>query len=320
MALDFSVILTVGYKEVPGGNDISMERIHSFTFHKEFYIPYTSLRIKIPYHTSSFIGYPKRVRFYFGTKLIHDGLIDTAVHKKDKNFRGIEITSKGFTSELLRNQITPGLYTNVTFDSLMSDKIPFKNITWEIKGNESKNYVYVTRGSSFFDALVAFCTKNYARYPYVYGANKLMFTPNPNPPSILIKGNEICAFGQEYDFRRLVSKLNMSDIDGNYDAFSRTNTIADNIGLVRYNKFDLDRTFLNNPSDALKFREYFTNRKRSSQFVEYYGYKGEDLNDYITVSQTGMMLSKRINEITITAEPGIVRTKDYSYYDSFCNT
>jgi hypothetical protein len=320
MALDFSVILTTGNTASPNGTDMLMDRIHSFRFHKEFYVPYTSLSIKIPYNTDMFISFPKRVRFYFGPKVIHDGLIDTAVHKKDKDFNGIEITSKGFTAELLRNQITPGLYSQVTFSSLMSDKLPFQNITWETLNNEVRDYVYVVRGSTFFDALVAFCTKNYSRFPYVSGPNKLMFSPKPSANSIGISSSEICAYGQEYDYRRLVSNLNMSDVDGNYDAFSRTSTKAVNLGFVRHHKFDLDRTFLSKPSDALKFREYHSNRKILSQFVEYCGYKGEDIGDYITVNRSGMMLSKRINEITITGEPGFVRTKDYSYFDSFCNT
>ena len=139
----------------------------NFRFVKERYTPYTHLHIHFNNHYSSDIEY-KYVSLYINNKLIHFGHIDTSEYIIEGNTKTYDIYSKGFTSLLAQNQMTPGLVADISLNSLVNDYYDIPEITYESNG-VTANYIFCKDGSTMWNAIENLTQKLYDTYPYIRG-------------------------------------------------------------------------------------------------------------------------------------------------------
>ncbi|GHU52535.1 hypothetical protein FACS1894132_02410 [Clostridia bacterium] len=308
MTINFNII-------VQTGGTFTLLQPHSFYFVKDVYTPYTELTISYYYST---IENPVRAKLTIDGKLIHDGIIVSAKHERNADKQLFTIKSRGFTSLLTQNEITPGLYSGITFNQLMDNYITIPNVAHE-NNTSGTNYIYVKIHDSMWEGIVNYCYKVYGRYPYISGPNTVMVSQKASPVTYNKTAEDCYAFGQEQDYSNLISHFHMSDIDDNYNAYNLTNTFATAKNISRHKHYDLDRQYLSNPNQALDFHSKYSQRRTKSNFCQYYGYGGEDLNDIINLTGIGNLSNKRISRIEIKSVVKYTMTKISAFSDGFNN-
>lgn len=301
------------------GNNIESRAlcVFSFQFTKEAYTPYTkvSASFAVTENTFSPLVSPSaysEVIFNIETYNIHYGIIDSFSITTENGVKTGVITSRGFTSMLLDNQLAPGLYTNISIDKLIDEYYRFPDVTHE-KG-ETENYIYVKRGTSMWDAAVSLAYKLYGTYPYVKGRNKIMLTVGNPSKELTFDDSTLLNYGAEINTRRLVSDFHMEDVDGTYGKFEFHNAEAETKNIVRNRYFELDKRFLYGPEKALEFRNDIAMRGWKRTFCTYSGYSGEDLYDTVSFGDT---VGGRIKCIKITGDKKGIQTELSVYDDGF---
>lgn len=299
------------------GTEFSSENCLWFRFEKEEYTPYTYLSA-VFLAESPITSDIASVKFFVGGNNIHYGLIERFENTKSDKGWLLKIISKGFTSLLTQNQITPGLKNNVSLNSLMTEFIQFPNITYE-NNSTTVNYIYVKQYSTFWDAVTNLCYKVNSSYPYISGTNQITFSLPSSQKYITIEDDKCTSCGKVVEYSKIISDIHMQDINGNYNSYNLTDTDAKARNIVRHKHIDLDRQYLNSPDDALDYRRNLSYRGWYSFFVETPFYQNCDLNDKIKIvslSQTDYM---NINKIVITGNQYAVTTKVFAYQDKYCN-
>ncbi len=292
-------------------------KVISFRFTKEAYTPYTKLSAVFSTETIAFtpFGNPSEyaeVVFYVDSYPVHQGIIDSFKIVKENGIeRGI-VTSRGFTSLLLENQLEPGLYTNISVNKLMNNYYKLPNVTHEDSNTE--NYIFVKNGSSMWDALVSMAYKVHGTYPYIRGMNKVMLTAVTPEKKLVFDESTLLDYGSEIRTTKIASDYHMADIDNTYDKYSYTNPESAEKGIVRHRYFDLDRRFLYEPEQALYFRDAIAMRGWKRKFCTYSGYKREDLYDTVTF---GDVENGIIKAIEITGDRNGIKTELSVYEDRF---
>ena len=251
--------------------------ILSFRFFKEIYQPYTQLKVRFVSENHEPADFSE-IYFYVDQKLIHHGLIDSlsTVHKGSVYLSSL--ASRGFTAQLMQNQIQPGFIMNVSVNSLMDSYIHIPYVTHE-DSSDSSNYIYIKYGSSMWDGISALAYKLYKRYPYISGTNCVMLSAPDSPASFAYTSSELLSSEKLMMTTRLISDFHMEDIDGNYGTFDYTNSAVRNRGIVRHQYSELDKRFLYNPQEALYFYDTIASRAWKKEIFSYSGFKGEELYD-----------------------------------------
>ena len=291
--------------------EISTEQVMFFRFEKEVYLPYTTL-------SASFLtlqpvsGEVNGVKLYIDSKLVHHGTSDTfETSRKGDCFHG-KITSRSFTSMLLQNQLEPGMYTQISLNSLMEDFVTIPNVTHE-DSPDTSGYIYVKYGSDQWDGIVNLCYKQQQTYPYISGTNCVMFTPKTDPIQVNIENARQLETGSRSVDKRIISDWHMADVDDTYGNFDLHVTAADSRGIVRHRYFEFDKQYLYSPAGALNFREAYAGRGMRSDFCTYAGYSCEDLYDIATFGS----ITGRICRIVVTGSKNGVTTSLSIYHDYF---
>ena len=202
----------------------------SFRLEKERYTPFTTLTARFLTSRSDF-GNPASVAFRLDNQLLHQGVLDGLTMTKQKGMQTVQVSSRGFTSLLMQNQIAAGMLTGVTLQSLM-EKYTVPGVTYE-SGITQTNYVWVKEGTSQWDAIVNYGYKYNQGYPYISGANQVRLTRSETA-SITIGGDALLSTGCGLDYTRMVSHIHMADADGNADAFSLENADATARNIARH--------------------------------------------------------------------------------------
>lgn len=284
--------------------------ILSFSFYKEAYTPYTRISAvfeagEIPPSDAS------EVCLYMDGRPIHHGYADVYRVTTENGIKKGYVTSRGFTSLLLQNQLEPGLYTNISIDSLMGGYINVPYVVHEQSGDTS--YIYVKSGSSMWDGIVNLSHKLYGKYPYIRNENSVMIHRDSAVKSLVYKNEQLLSKGSELDTRTMASYWSMEDIDGGYGSYTYTETEAQIRSIVRERYIELDKRFLYDPQSAVDYRDKIAMRGWKKKFLTYSGYRGEDLFDYAIVDN----IRYDITSIKITGnEKGIV-TGIGMYSDKF---
>ena len=136
----------------------------SFRLEKERYTPFTTLTARFLTSRSEF-GNPASVAFRLDDQLLHQGVLDGLTMTKQKGMQTVQVSSRGFTSLLMQNQMAAGMLTGVTLQSLM-EKYTVPGVTYE-SGITQTNYVWVKGGTSQWDAIVNYGYKYNQGYPYI---------------------------------------------------------------------------------------------------------------------------------------------------------
>ncbi len=288
---------------------------NGFTFHfvKERYTPYTHLHLK--FYNSYKIDYPiTYVSLYINSKLVHFGLVDTCEYICENNTYSNDIYSKGFTSLLTQNQMTPGLVSDISLNSLMTDYYTIPEITYEDDA-EIANYIFCKDGSTMWNAVENLTQKLYDTYPYIRGTNCVRMSAPDDV--ITVTPTDIISRGTLRDYRRVVSHYHMQDINGDYGVYNSTNALANECAIVRHKEISLDKQFLNDPTISLGHKMKFCMRGYFSKYIEYAGYLGEDLCDRITCAD--WLDNAEISKIDVYGNGKYIKTRIDCYFDEYCN-
>jgi hypothetical protein len=218
---------------------------------------------------------------------------------------------------LVENQITPGLYTNQTFNSLLDSFITLPIITHQ-DVTQGTNYVNIEYGTTMWNALVKFCYKAFTLHPYILGTNQVAVFSRPNIYSRTIAKLHTLELGYENNYSQMFSNLHMQDIYDTSNTYTLENEYATERSIVRHKHFELDRTFLNDPIVALNYRRDLSMRRNKADYCEFDGFLNLELGDLFSITGTTIKYSE-VSRIIYSGDKHGVTTKVYGYYDKFRN-
>ena len=294
------------------GSLITEEKLLSFTFRKNAYLPYTLLNARISAISENFEN-SAEIFMYIGEKLIHHGLIDSLKTIYSGGGRTVSVVSRGFTSLLCQNQIEPGLKTNITFNQLMDGYYTLPYVTHEDNSAQS-GYIYVSGKNTMWDGVVNLSYKFCGTYPYIRGTNCVRITPVGDPAVFSYSGDQLLSQGFSMNGRRLISHFHMADMSGEYGKYVLEDTEVEQYGIIRHRYIEMDKEFLYDPESALEFRSKIASRGKKEFFCSYSGYNGEDLSDVVSF---GSINSERIEGIEIKGTARGIVTELSVYHDKF---
>ena len=296
---------------ISGSTEKASEQVLSFRFEKEAYMPYTILSAM--FATDQLItGEVTAVKLYLGSMLIHYGTADTFKVSYRGGCYQVILTSRSFTAMLLQNQLQPGMYNNISLNSLMDGFVTIPHVTHE-DSDDASGYIFVKYGSDQWDGIVNLCYKQQETYPYISGTNCVMFTPKTDPMQVTIGTERQLETGRQSIDKRIISDWHMADVDDTYGDFDLHVTAADSRGIVRHRYFEFDRQYLYDPTKALAYRAAYAARGMQSDYCIYSGYSGEDLYDTVSFGR----VTGRICHMVITGSKQGISTLLAVYHDAF---
>lgn len=296
------------------GSFVTQTDCAAFSLLKERYLPYDTFHAVYCLTEERLPQPPVRAVFTLDGVKLHDGVVRSVKAERRNHLTQLTLTSRGYTESLMQNQMVPGLYTDVTLDSLMTT-YALPHITYE-SGLSASNYIYVKANTAMWDALSAFCYKYNRSLPYVTRCNHLRLSAKPEDAAILLPAEGLLRYSEDGDASTIISRIDMADIDGTYGQFTCTNEKAAERQIVRVKQMLFDRQFLYQPEDALRYRIAYSNRKLIGKTVSYCGYCGEDIEDMVELSG---VLRGHVSRILLRGSENGLETTDTLYFDSFCN-
>lgn len=282
-----------------------------FSLVRDRYQPYASLTACFAEPTGRL---PREAVLTVGGQTVFSGLIRTAAHSQQNGMRLLEITARSFSEALARNQLMPGMRSQVTPQSLLAE-YPLPRLTCET-GLEPVGYIYIKDRIGIWDALIALSYKHSGGFPYVRVPDHLCISPQPEENPVMLPEKRILRRGPVSDCGELISRIEMSDLDGNYGSFALDNPEAAARGVVRLQRMPFDMHYVNNPAMALAARIARANRRLAGEAVCYDGYCGEDLEDWAGI---GSDFRAHVSRIVLKGDETGLQTEDTFYFDSFCN-
>jgi len=282
----------------------------SFSLVRERYLSYSALHIRML--CGAELQPPVRICFFLGSTLLMDGIVQNAAVSQEDGLTVLDASVRSFTAALSKNQLEPGIHSDVTLDSLMTE-YALPHIRYQT-GMPQVNYIYVKEHSPMWEALAAYNYKLNGGYPYVRADNLLCVTPQA-PADPIVLPEALLARRSLCRNEPIISRILMADLNGNYGAFSADNPEAVPRRIVNVRQIPFDKQFLYDPADALQFRIALSNRRILARAVAYCGYCGEDIEDAVTADGVTASLGK----LTVRGDRKGITTEDWFYYDSFCN-
>lgn len=287
-------------------------QVISFSFIKDAYTPYTTLMAKLYAKQEDYVE-SCEIFFYVGTNLVHHGLIDSLEISKTNGKKILTVVSRGFTSLLCQNQIEPGIIYEISINKLFDSYYSLPYVEHENNSDES-NYIYVKNNSTMWDGVANLSYKLTRMYPYIRSTNTVRITAESNPKKFSYNEDQIIESGMAYNFKRMISNFNMTDLKGNYGAHTLLDYDVTKRKIIRYKMLEIDRQFLYDPPEALRYRTKFAKRGNTMHYCRYNGYNGEDLCDIVSFDY---IKDKRICRIEITGNSDGIFTEIGVYYDGF---
>lgn len=277
--------------------------IISFKIQKEYFTPYTSASVSLI--TDSEYAQYKEISISIDSHSVHYGLIDTVNYCVKPENIVMTITSKSFSSLLIQNQPVPGMMYNTSLNSLMESFIDIPHITHE-DNSTVQNYIFLKDNASLWDAVVNISYKISGIYPYIRNSNDIRISTFSTPVNFTFNQQTILSNGICLDYTKIISDYHMQDVDGNYDTYNLNNASAVARNIVRHKQIPLDRQYLNDPYQSMQNRLTYNMRGHFSEYTEYIGFNGEDIND--TYDDT-----KRIDKIIVSGSASGIKTKIFNY-------
>lgn len=296
------------------GAEFEEAELISFTFVKDAYIPYTTLKARLHAMQEDYMSISE-IFLYVGEHLVHHGLIDTLTAAVSDGRKIVTLTSRGFTSLLCQNQIAPGLVSGISINDLMDSYYQLPYVTHEDNSDQS-GYIYVKDSSTMWDGVVNLAYKLNGIYPYIRGTNCVRITAEADPAVFEYEESDLTESGLGYDYVNAISHFDMADINGEYGSFTLEDSVVTNRKIERHKVFELDMQFLYDPQQALEYRSKYSRRGCFRYYCRCSGYNGEDLCDMISF---GYASSKRIGRIEISGNSTGISTELSVYYDGFFN-
>ncbi len=296
---------------LPDGTSLTLTHCLRFSLLRERYQAFAVLHAQFLLDEDT--APPSEAMFFLGGQLLHDGIVQQAECIREKGCRILRFTSRSYTAVLTKNQLVPGLHTNVTLQSLM-ETYALPKITYD-SGTGEINYIYVRDNAAMWDSIIAYNYKLNSGFPYIRVPNLLCMMPQNGTEAILLPANAVLADCIGGDCSEMLSRVDMANAAGEYGTFTRSNPEALRRNIVRVRQIALDKQYVYNPDDALRFRIDLGNRRMDSRMIRYCGYCGEDIEDLVQIGP----LTARVSRILITGDRNGVVTADTFYFDPFCN-
>ncbi len=297
------------------GTSVTTYNIVSLKLEKERYTPYNRLSGTALVGTA--LSDVVSISLYNGDTELHFGFADIVEYTESYGKKQVVFSSRSFTGALGMNQLTPGMYSEVTLEDLLKSSIVLPNVSYE-NVTKAINYVYIKDNDSMWDAAVAFTRKYNGDYPYISGTNTVRVTRDTSKSELSLASKQIvsAAFGQ--DTTKRLSHLHMKDIEGNYNTYGLTNIGALEADIIRHKHIGFDRQWLSNPTEALKSRMDFADRGRRYIKVKYIGSSDEELRQTASFSAGGFSVrSKEICRIELSFSGGVTYTTLWFYGDAY---
>lgn len=307
--MDFNITLTLNT-----GQNIRVSSIISLKFTKERYTPHTLLSGK--FHSDTLLGEVKSIILFIDNVQYHFGIPDKLEYELHDGMGIYSFSSRGYSCALAYNQLTPGLYSNVTVSSLLRSSIVLPNVSYE-NMTDSINYVYVKDNDTMWDAACAFSRKYSGDYPYIFGANTVRITKE-QLDSLKISSTDIVSISQGQDYRRLVSHLHMRDLEGGYNTYNLSNPDAYNRNILRHQHIAFDRQWLSNPTEAMQSKIDYSMRGFRYKKLCYAGFNGEELRQSVNTGFSGIGIDgMEISKISLNLSKEGTFTTLWFYEDNY---
>lgn len=305
---EFSVELTTF-----GNREITLTETEGFVYQKERYTPYAFL-------SGTFIGSCdptaiREVRFRCGGKYLLYGAADYLVceHKNGKSI--IRLRSYGFTKLLGQNYAEPGIISQPDLGTILSNR-GIRGISYQTNTN-TVNYVYFNDKTTLWDAVRIYTLKAHDTHPFIYNNNTVLCTPIYQRTWSCPAGS-LVSYSKGQQLGNLISDAYTQDINGNW-TYHRENSFALNHYIRRRKYYPLDREWVYDLNDELKYYMNYSDRGRQFITITHKDYFKEDLLDIETFTLPDGAHSHEISKLTITGSPKGIFTELGFYFDSYCN-
>ncbi|MCR4645995.1 MAG: hypothetical protein K5695_11435 [Oscillospiraceae bacterium] len=278
---------------------------------REIYTPYETLTAEFPvgdFHPEQVC----RIGLEYDMTEIFLGITDRVVQVLRAGVRMLRIKARSFTSVLVQNELVPGLHANLTIGDLVQGFYTFPHVTYQ--EDQRTGYIYVTSKTSLWDCIVHFTYKLTGGHAYTVG-NMVRMTLPDDPRLVTIPA--AVSYGTEYDTTKLVSCYHMEALDGTPDAYVQDNPAAAGTEIVRHKQIPFDRAYLSDPTEALTFRNLYSDRGWRAKFVEYAGFADEQLGEKVTFG--AHLQEERICRVRVVFGANGLRTTVWAYEDGFYN-
>lgn len=321
---DFSPALI--YSGAAEGEEIrrTFSRCLSFQFAKEYYTPYSQLHVTCLLtreEANALPVKPIRAELKLSGKTVHQGVIQSMEIRRLPGKILLIVHSRSHTSLLSQTELEPGIYPQMSLNKLLDENLQVPFVTHENLSG-TINYVYIAPHASLWDAVVNLCLKQEQIYPYLGAGNEIRFHGPASPklldfymgPSSPIwpAGTRILSSGKRNDYSAVTTHMHMADVNNAYTHhYIDDEAIALGVQRHRYIAV-LDRQWLSDPTQGLKYRVGFSMRGMDASYVTVTGYHGQDLGDLFRIDATGM---HRIHQMTVTGNASGVTTRMTYYKD-----
>ncbi|MBR1423155.1 MAG: hypothetical protein IJ571_06930 [Ruminococcus sp.] len=291
-------------------------RIIKAVFTKDYYSPCTELSAKA-YADDAVSITPsdiRRVEFYIGSQLLHNGLPDTVTVRRQGTATIVSVVSRGVTVALCQSEPEPGIWSRADLDDCLRRSGASSEITCE-SGTITTNYVNIAEGSTSWEAISAYALKAYSSYPYIRSASEIMVTRSTEHK--VISAPRILSIDRALNTKNLLSALYMQDLSGDYTT-TASDSYADSLGIVREKYLPLDQQWLHDEQQGLNMRLAYSKRASREYRLTYVGYNGEDLTDTAHITDLGSLSTTfEVSAIRIEVSAlGIITTLSH-YTDGF---
>ena len=283
----------------------------SFSLEREAYTPFESVTAEFLSDRSDYSNI-ERLAIYRDQEQIFFGLADSVQQYHKNHLSFVRITSRSFPSLLTQNELEPGLHSNLTIASLMTDFYQFPQITYE--NFSGTGYIFVKSGNTMWDGVVSFGYKLTGHYPYIQHNHICLSAPQDSTP-LQFSESQVLEYGSCLDTTKLISHYHMEDINGTPDSYSQANPAAAAFSIVRHKQIPFDRSFLHDPDDTLTFRNLYSRRGSQADYLVYSGFQNELIGQKFSFGN--LFQNQTICRVRTTFGQNGFRTKLWSYHDGF---
>ena len=307
--MDFKITLVM-----KSGQSVDFTTIMNLTFTKERYTSHTLLSGK--FISDKLYSEVRSVALYIDGKEYHYGIPDKLEYSYCDGMGVYSFSSRGYSCALSYNQLTPGLYSDVTISSLLQSNILLPYVSYE-ETTSPINYVFVKDNDTMWDAACAFSRKYAGDYPYIYGANTVRVTRATLADKVIASSN-IVSISQGQDYTKMISDLHMRDLNGEYNTYNLTNYKAFERSVTRHRHISFDRQWLSEPDEAMQSVLDYSMRGMRYKKVCYCGFSGEELRQPVSASSSGIEIaSDEISKLMLKVSPEGVFTTLWFYEDGY---
>lgn len=293
------------------GNTTLLTHCLQFSLLRERYQADSVLHARFLLHEP--LGAQIRAVFAIGSQTVFDGIVQDCACLCEKGERIFRFSGRSYTGVLTKNQLVPGIHTQVTLQSLM-ETYQLPHITYDPDVPEI-NYIYVKENAAMWDSVIAYNYKLNGGFPYIRVPNALCMLPQTGTAPISLPLTKLLACSEGGQCSEMISRIDMANAAGDYGTFTQSNPEAALRDIVRVRQIPLDKQYLYAPDDALSFRIALSNRRMHIKSFRYLGYAGEDIEDLMQIGTD----TARVSRILITGSRSGIVTEDSFYYDPFCN-